>query len=58
MCKYYTFSMSGIRRQISGELSQSKKKGKNLEKSIWEEMNPEKISKTVAKTQECKKKSY
>lgn len=48
--------MSGIRRQISGELSQSKKKGKDFKKTVWEEMNPEKISKTVAKTQKCKNK--
>lgn len=50
--------MSGIVRQISGELSQGTGKGKAFVSKLNSALSPSAIAKAKPKTQECKKKKY
>lgn len=46
--------MSGINRQISGEVTKSKKKGKALVSAIGSAFSPSAIAAAKPKTQKCK----
>lgn len=45
--------MSGIVRQIQGEVAQSKKKGSAYKKAIQSALSPENIVRATVKTQKC-----
>lgn len=46
--------MSGIVRQINGEIAQSKVKGKAFVEALNSAMSPSKIASSLPKTQVCK----